>query len=115
GHTFGHAIETATGYGKWLHGEAVAAGMVMAADLSCLEGLLSTNDAGYVKQLILRCGLPVEPPQDLNTDTFLSLMGRDKKAEAGVIRFILLEQLGKAFVSDQVDLENLKMGFLSQN
>ena len=115
GHTFGHAIETATGYGKWLHGEAVAAGMVMAADLSCLEGLLSTNDAGYVKQLILRCGLPVEPPQDLNTDTFLSLMGRDKKAEAGVIRFILLEQLGKAFVSDQVDLENLKMGLLSQN
>ncbi|MDG2176828.1 MAG: 3-dehydroquinate synthase [Gammaproteobacteria bacterium] len=115
GHTFGHAIETAMGYGKWLHGEAVAVGMVMAAELSCLEGLLSSDDAGYVKKLIARCGLPVEPPQELDSDTFLALMGKDKKAEAGTIRFILLEQLGKAFVSDEVDLERLKSGLISRN
>jgi len=115
GHTFGHAIETAMGYGEWLHGEAVAAGMVMAADLSCQEGLLSSDDAGYIKKLIERCGLPVEPPQELDPDTFLSLMGRDKKAEAGAIKFILLKQLGKAFVYDQVDIERLKSGLLPPN
>ena len=113
GHTFGHAIETAMGYGKWLHGEAVAAGMVMAAELSHQQGLLSKDDASYVKQLISRCGLPVEPPQELDPDTFVTLMGRDKKADAGTIRFILLEQLGKAIVSDQVDLEKLKSDLMS--
>ena len=112
GHTFGHAIETAMGYGKWLHGEAVAAGMVLAAQLSCNEGLIGQDDADYVKDLIGRAGLPVQPPADITADTFIELMTRDKKAEAGSIRFILLEKLGKAMISDKVDPQSLKSGGL---
>jgi len=112
GHTFGHAIETAMGYGKWLHGEAVAAGMVLAAQLSCKEGLIGQDDADYVKDLIGRAGLPVQPPADITADTFIELMTRDKKAEAGSIRFILLEKLGKAMISDKVDPQSLKSGGL---
>lgn len=112
GHTFGHAIETAMGYGKWLHGEAVAAGMVLAAQLSCNEGLIGQDDTNYVKDLIGRAGLPVQPPADITADTFIELMARDKKAEAGSIRFILLEKLGKAMISDKVDPKSLKSGGL---
>jgi 3-dehydroquinate synthase len=102
GHTFGHAIEAAMGYGNWLHGEAVAAGIVMAAELSCQENLIGPDDVKRVRSIIQRAGLPTTPPKEMDVDTFISLMSRDKKAEQGKINFILLEALGKARVSGQV-------------
>ena len=106
GHTFGHAIETAMGYGEWLHGEAVATGMVMAADLSWRLGMLSHADARYVRTLLEAAGLPVVPPAMPN-DEFLRLMSKDKKAEQGKIKFVLLESLGKAVIKGGVDAATL--------
>lgn len=108
GHTFGHAIETAMGYGQWLHGEAVAAGMVMAADLSMRMELLSPAEAQSVKSLLSAFGLPVVPPGEISVEQFLTLMGRDKKAQAGRIRYVLLKRLGRAFVTADVDDELLR-------
>lgn len=102
GHTFGHAIETAMGYGNWLHGEAVATGIVMAAELSHRENLINLDDVNRVRSIIERAGLPTNPPGEMDVDTFISLMSRDKKAEQGKINFILLEALGKARVSSDV-------------
>jgi shikimate kinase/3-dehydroquinate synthase len=99
GHTFGHAIETGLGYGEWLHGEAVAAGMVMAADLSCRIGGLDAADRDRLRALVNRAGLPVAPPPDLDPERIRSLMGVDKKAKAGRIRLILLESLGTATIA----------------
>jgi 3-dehydroquinate synthase len=99
GHTFGHAIEAGLGYGKWLHGEAVGCGMVMAAQLSCRLGLV---DAGFVQRLtslIKKAGLPVVGPQlyaQDNAGRYLELMRVDKKAEGGEIRFVVLDGLGRA-------------------
>lgn len=107
GHTFGHAIETCAGYGKWLHGEAVAAGMVMAADLSMRQGLITQEDAQAVKKLISATGLPVAPPEEMGAETFLELMSRDKKAAGGRIRFVLLEHIGRAVVTGDVAEEHL--------
>lgn len=101
GHTFGHAIETAMGYGEWLHGEAVATGMVMAADLSWRLGMLSQADAVRVRELVEKAGLPAIPPAIANEE-FIRLMSKDKKAEQGKIRFVLLEALGKAVIKGGV-------------
>ncbi len=95
GHTFGHAIETATGYTQWLHGEAVALGLVIAADLSQRLGHLTPQDAERARRLIERFGLPVTPPR-IGAEQALSLMGMDKKVKAGRIRLVLLERLGAA-------------------
>ena len=103
GHTFGHAIETAMGYGTWLHGEAVATGMVMAAKFSHRQGMLSREEADHVRALVERAGLPADPPREMDPATFISLMSRDKKADSGKIRLILLEKLGKAVVTDAVE------------
>lgn len=97
GHTFGHAIETGAGYGAWLHGEAVACGMVMAADLSCRLGLLAREQYDALRALIVRAGLPVLAPA-WGVERYLELMLRDKKNEGGGIRFVLLEGLGHAVV-----------------
>jgi 3-dehydroquinate synthase len=97
GHTFGHAIETGLGYGTWLHGEAVAAGMVMAAELSVRLGMLDPQSAERLRRLLERAGLPVAGPQ-LPADRYLELMSVDKKAEGGRLRFILLEALGAAVI-----------------
>lgn len=97
GHTFGHAIESGMGYGKWLHGEGVAAGTVMAADLSCRLGWISAQDAERVRNLFLRAKLPVVAP-NLGAEKYLDLMGLDKKVEGGKIRFVLLKQLGQAVI-----------------
>jgi 3-dehydroquinate synthase len=102
GHTFGHAIETGMGYGQWLHGEAVAAGMVMAADLSRRLGWLSAADMERVRRLIARARLPVAPPPELSADRFLELMSVDKKVLAGKLRLVLLKRLGEAVVSGDV-------------
>jgi 3-dehydroquinate synthase len=102
GHTFGHAIEAGLGYGKWLHGEAVGCGMVMAAHLSEALGLI---DAAFVKrltQLIVRAGLPIKGPvlnAEDNAGQYLALMLHDKKSVAGDIQFVLIEGPGKARVS----------------
>ncbi|MGE0110357.1 3-dehydroquinate synthase [Aquabacterium sp.] len=95
GHTFGHAIESGLGYGEWLHGEAVGAGMVMAADLSARLGLIDEGTSQRIRALIARTGLPVTAP-DLGADRYLELMQVDKKAEGGEIRFVVIGPLGQA-------------------
>jgi len=95
GHTFGHAIEAGLGYGQWLHGEAVGCGMVMASDLSERLGLAAPGLLERMKRLIERAGLPVHAPH-MPPERWLELMSVDKKAEAGAIRFVLIEGLGKA-------------------
>jgi 3-dehydroquinate synthase len=99
GHTFGHAIETGMGYGAWLHGEAVAAGMVMAADLSRRLGWLSEADVARIARLVARARLPVKPPAALGAERFRSLMSVDKKVQAGKLRLVLLRRLGEAVVT----------------
>jgi 3-dehydroquinate synthase len=101
GHTFGHAIEAGTGYGTWLHGEAVAAGMVLAARLSHRLGMFAVQDAARTSALLARAGLPVTAP-DFGLQRYLDLMGHDKKVESGRIRFVLLRRIGEALVTDQV-------------
>jgi 3-dehydroquinate synthase len=101
GHTFGHAIESGTGYGTWLHGEAVGAGMLLAARLSQRLGLLAAEDVKRLGAVLQAAGLPLEPPA-LGTERFLELMGHDKKVEGGRIRFVLLKRIGEAFVSGEV-------------
>ena len=102
GHTFGHAIEAGVGYGEWLHGEAVATGMVMAAELSVRAGSLRGQDADRVKALIASAGLPVKGPK-LDIERYLELMQVDKKAAGGKVRFILLEGLGRATLRGDLD------------
>lgn len=95
GHTFGHAIETGFGYGKWLHGEAVAAGMMMATELSHRLGWLSDVEVERVGRLIKRAGLPVKGAA-LGAERYLDLMGHDKKVIEGRLRLVLLKKLGEA-------------------
>ena len=107
GHTFGHAIERIQGYGDWLHGEAVAAGMVIASRLSAATGGL---DAAVVDELMgfnEAVGLPVSPPADVTPQALLAAMGSDKKVTAGKIRYILLRQLGEAAVTEDVTEDDI--------
>jgi len=97
GHTFGHAIETASGYGNWLHGEAVAAGMVMAADMSSRLGWLSAQDRDRATRLLTAFGLSTVPPRIGATEA-LGLMGMDKKVLDGRVRLVLLREIGNAEV-----------------
>ena len=101
GHTFGHAIEAGMGYGTWLHGEAVAAGIVIAARVSHDMGLISAADILRIVALLERALLPVTAP-DLGVERYLQLMGIDKKVEGGRIRFILLRGIGTAFLTAEV-------------
>jgi len=107
GHTFGHAIESGMGYGNWLHGEGVAAGTVMAADLSQRLGWITAQDVERIRQLFTRAKLPTVAP-DIGTDKYLEYMGLDKKVEGGKIRFVLLEQIGHAVVFGDVPPELLR-------
>ena len=97
GHTFGHAIETGLGYGEWLHGEAIGCGMVMAADLSVALGLIGADYAARLRHIIGKAGLPTVGPR-LASQRYLELMRVDKKAEAGAMRFVVLESPGRAGV-----------------
>ncbi len=109
GHTFGHAIETAMGYGEWLHGEAVAVGTVMAAHLSQRAGWISMPDVKQVEALMHQARLPIRGP-NLGSQRYLDLMQNDKKVENGKLRFILLKKLGKAEVvtwTERSMLENV--------
>jgi len=98
GHTFGHAIEVGLGFGSWLHGEAVAAGTLLAARLSERMGMLSGAEVRRIAALMERAGLPTQAP-DLGKERYLELMGHDKKVEGGKLRLVLLESLGKARVT----------------
>ncbi|OUR72457.1 3-dehydroquinate synthase [Methylophaga sp. 42_8_T64] len=107
GHTFGHAIETGMGYGNWLHGEAIACGMVMAADLSQRLGWLTTQDVDRIKALLLAADLPVTTPEGMSSEQFMSLMAVDKKVKDGVIRLVLLQGIGQAVMSDNYSRDKL--------
>lgn len=107
GHTFGHAIEAGMGYGNWLHGEAVAAGTVLAAELSRRLGLISADDVARIVGLIRRAGLPTKAPA-LGVEAYLGHMGVDKKVESGRMRFVLLKRLGEAFLTGDVPEDALR-------
>ncbi len=101
GHTFGHAIEAALGFGTWLHGEGVAAGMVLAAETSRALGHLTAADVTRVRRILERARLPVDPPH-LPLAQWLDLMGHDKKVEGGRLRFVLMHAIGDAYVDAAV-------------
>lgn len=103
GHTFGHAIETGLGYQEWLHGEAVATGMLMAADLSCRHGWITDGDKDRIRQILVAAHLPVLLPSSLNSRQMLDLMSVDKKARDGILHLVLLQGIGKAMVTNEYD------------
>lgn len=107
GHTFGHAIENAMGYGVWLHGEAVAAGTIMAADLSLRMGWLKAEDVQRIKAIFLAAKLDQKPPA-LGVDKYLTLMGLDKKVQDGKIRLILQQAIGESVMTSDYDAAALK-------
>jgi len=112
GHTFGHAIESYLGYGEWLHGEAVATGMVMAADLSQRMGWISEADLARTKKIIQRARLPISCPQ-IPLDAFLSYMSHDKKVLNGQLRLVLLQRLGQAVITKTFDVDQMKAAILA--
>ena len=102
GHTFGHAIEHCLGYGKWLHGEAVAAGMVMAAELSGIDG----EEVTRLRELIERAGLPTAAPP-IGAEKLLAAMGRDKKMKQAKMHFVMLRELGDAYLTSEFNAARL--------
>ena len=108
GHTFGHAIEAASGYdGSWLHGEAVSAGMVLASELSTRVSGLTNIDSTRVRALLERARLPVRAPA-LGAERYLELMARDKKVESGKLRFVVLKTIGQAAIRDDVARKDIE-------
>ena len=107
GHTFGHAIETNQGYGVWLHGEAVAVGMVMAADLSWRLGNISQQEVHDLQGLLKRAQLPCVPPAEMSNSDFIDLMQVDKKVLDGKLRLVLLTSIGEAVVTSDFAVETL--------
>ena len=107
GHTFGHAIEAGLGYGTWLHGEAVAAGTVLAARLSARLGWLSEGDVERIVKLFIAAGLPTHSPE-FGADRYLELMSRDKKVASGKLRLILLRALGEGVVTSEAPLDDIR-------
>ena len=108
GHTFGHAIETLTNYRTYLHGEAVAIGMVMAADLSVRVGSLQLEDAQRIKRVLQSLDLPVCPPTELSDDVMHRAMGMDKKVVDGKLRLVLAETIGRVIVTEEIDASALR-------
>lgn len=107
GHTFGHAIETHQGYGNWLHGEAVAAGTMMALSLSSKMGWISVEDVNRARALFEKAALPVLPPENMSATDFIDLMSVDKKVLNGELRLVLLKALGEAVVTADYSKEKL--------
>ena len=112
GHTFGHAIESYLGYGEWLHGEAVATGMVMAADLSQRMGWISAEDLVRTKNIIQRANLPIVCPH-IPLDEFLAYMAHDKKVLNGQLRLVLMQAVGQAIITKTFDVELMKQAILA--
>jgi len=109
GHTFGHGIENVLGYGHWLHGEAIACGMCMAAALSLRMGLLSHSDYERIISINKLVGLPTLPPRDLDPKTLAAAMQMDKKNHGGRIRLILIRAIGDAFICDDYSDDEFRM------
>ncbi len=107
GHTFGHAIENAMGYGEWLHGEAIGAGMCMAAVMSNQLGWMSDEDTRKTINLVAQAKLPAKAPPTMSSAQFLELMSVDKKVLDGVLRLVLMKGIGQALVTDNFKTENL--------
>jgi 3-dehydroquinate synthase len=114
GHTFGHAIENAMGYGVWLHGEAVATGIVMAAHLSKLMGWLKDTEFNRIIKLLKEAKLPTEPPK-ISEELFMELMSMDKKVVNGKIRLVLQKGIGKAVITSDYDTKLLKTTLQTSN
>jgi 3-dehydroquinate synthase len=108
GHTFGHAIEAGLGFGTWLHGEAVGAGLVMAANLSARLGHLDGAAVARIRSVVERAGLPVNGPK-FGSERYLDLMSLDKKTRSGRLRFILLERLGHAYIAENTPAEAVRV------
>ncbi len=107
GHTFGHAIETASGYGNWLHGEAVGAGMVLAAEMAQRLDWMDTADVDRIRKLIAQARLPLSPPREMSTDQFMQLMAVDKKVIDGQLRLVMPKQIGTAVVTADFPVDAL--------
>jgi 3-dehydroquinate synthase len=107
GHTIGHAIETVTGYTRYLHGEAVAIGMCVAAELAVKADMLSENEAALIRELVESYNLPVMIPRDLKSSDLIEAMVIDKKAKAGKLRFVLPDAIGRVKIVDDVDRDLL--------
>ncbi len=107
GHTFGHAIENYEGYGAWLHGEAVGAGMMMAAELSCLEGWIKEDDKLRIRTLLEKSGLPIYGPEGMIAEEYKRLMAVDKKVMDGSLRLVLLKSIGEAVVTSKFSNDHL--------
>lgn len=103
GHTFGHCIEQAQGFGQWLHGEAVAAGMAIACDIACQVGWLSHNDYQRVLRLLKSARLPISAPANMPMEQWQQLLIRDKKVQQGKVRYIIPTRIGAATVTDTLD------------
>jgi 3-dehydroquinate synthase len=114
GHTFGHAIENAMGYGVWLHGEAVATGMVMAAHLSKLMGWLQDEEFNRIIKLLKEAKLPTDPPK-ISEDKYMELMSMDKKVVDGQIRLVLQKGIGDAVITSDYDKKHLKITLQTSN
>ena len=99
GHTFGHAIETASGYGMWLHGEAIAAGMCMAARFSASHGYMESGKVGEIEAVFRDANLPTEPPDSMTARQCYDLMRRDKKVKDDVLTLVLMKDIGESFLS----------------
>jgi 3-dehydroquinate synthase len=108
GHTFGHAIEAGLGFGTWLHGEAVAAGLCLAADLSARLGRIGADDVRRVQRLVESTGLPIRAPGELSSERMVELMAVDKKIKGGKLRLVLLNAIGKAELDGDFDPGALK-------
>ncbi|MGY8687268.1 MAG: 3-dehydroquinate synthase family protein, partial [Verrucomicrobiales bacterium] len=108
GHTIGHAIEAAAGYGVFLHGEAISLGLIAAARLSCQHSGLPEDERDQIISLLKKFQLPTHLPDTIPDEPILSYLARDKKFEEGQIRFVLLRQLGDAYVSDAINLQEIK-------
>ena len=108
GHTFGHAIENGMGYGEWLHGEAVGAGMCMAAIMSNQMGWMSDEDTRKTINLIEQAKLPSKAPDSMSAEKFMELMSVDKKVLDGVLRLVLMKGIGQSLVTSDYTIEDLK-------
>ena len=112
GHTFGHAIEAHQGYGKWLHGEAVGTGMAIATALSVRLGTIEHFELKRLRELLLAAHLPINIPADMSAEDFFEKMAVDKKVSNGKLRFILLDNIGKASIVESPDIEQVKAAIL---
>jgi 3-dehydroquinate synthase len=108
GHTIGHGIETAAGYGSLLHGEAISLGLAAAAALSVKHAGLPQGEADHIIEALARHNLPLKLPREISVESILAAVSRDKKFQSGAVRFVLLKKLGEAFVSDKIPISEIR-------